>query len=73
VIYDFESNDPADYLTDYQRFVGTKRINGHWNALIDNKLTFHRVLGEFPAHRPTVYGLLNDGRFSRSISPKSRR
>ena len=63
VIYDFESNDPADYLTDYQRFVGTKRINGHWNALIDNKLTFHRVLGEFPAHRPTVYGLLNDGRF----------
>ncbi|WP_408958292.1 sugar-transfer associated ATP-grasp domain-containing protein [Natrinema sp. 74] len=62
MIYDFESNDPAAYLTDYQRFVGTKRINGHWNALIDNKLAFHRVLGEFPAHRPTVYGLLVNGR-----------
>ncbi len=63
VIYDFESNDPAAYLTDYQRFVGTKQINGHWNALIDNKLAFHRVLGEFPAHRPAVYGLLANGRF----------
>lgn len=63
VLYDFESNDPDDYLTDYQRFVATKRINGHWNALIDDKLAFHWALGEFPAHRPVVYGLLADGRF----------
>ncbi|SEP91655.1 sugar-transfer associated ATP-grasp domain-containing protein [Natrinema salaciae] len=63
VLYDFESNDPADYLTDYQRFVATKRINGHWNASIDNKLAFHWMLGEFPAHRPVVYGLLTNGRF----------
>lgn len=63
VIYDFEAHDHGAYLTDYQRFLGTKRINGHWNALIDNKLAFHRVLGAFPAHRPTVYGMLSDGRF----------
>ncbi|WP_265111787.1 sugar-transfer associated ATP-grasp domain-containing protein [Halosolutus halophilus] len=63
VIYDFEAHDHEAYLTDYQRFLGTKRINGHWNALIDNKLAFHRVLGEFPTHRPIVYGLLADGRF----------
>ncbi|SEV87273.1 sugar-transfer associated ATP-grasp domain-containing protein [Natrinema salifodinae] len=63
VLYDFESNNPDAYLSDHQRFVGTKRINGHWNALIDNKLAFHRVLGEFPDHRPAVYGLLADGRF----------
>ncbi|MFC4542090.1 sugar-transfer associated ATP-grasp domain-containing protein [Halosolutus amylolyticus] len=62
-IYDFEAHDPGAYLSDYQRFLGTKRINGHWNALIDNKLAFHRVLGEYPAHRPTVYGMLVDGRF----------
>ncbi|MGQ3413181.1 sugar-transfer associated ATP-grasp domain-containing protein [Natrinema sp. LN54] len=72
VIYDFESHDPAAYLTDYQRFVGTKRINGHWNALIDNKLAFHRVLGEFPDHRPAVYGLLADGRFH-TFDPASER
>ncbi len=72
VLYDFASNDPAAYLTDYQRFVGTKRINGHWNALIDNKLAFHRVLGEFPDHRPAVYGLLTDGRFH-AFDPASER
>ncbi|WP_254524249.1 sugar-transfer associated ATP-grasp domain-containing protein [Natrinema caseinilyticum] len=64
VIYSLELNDPSEYLTDYQRFVRTKRINGrHWNALLENKLAFHRLMSEFPDHRPAVYGLLADGRF----------
>jgi len=63
VLYDFETHDPSTYLSDYQRFIRSSRINGHWNALIDNKLAFHRVLGEFPSHRPSVYGLLKDGHF----------
>ncbi|WP_231587841.1 sugar-transfer associated ATP-grasp domain-containing protein [Halostagnicola sp. A56] len=63
VLYDFETHDPSTYLSDYQRFIRSSRINGHWNALIDNKLAFHRVLGEFPSHRPSVYGLLRGGDF----------
>ncbi|WP_254530910.1 sugar-transfer associated ATP-grasp domain-containing protein [Natrinema gelatinilyticum] len=73
VIYSLELNDPGEYLTDYQRFVRTKWINGrHWNALLDNKLAFHRLLGEFPDHRPTVYGLLTDGRFH-AVAPTEGR
>ncbi|QLG48366.1 sugar-transfer associated ATP-grasp domain-containing protein [Natrinema halophilum] len=61
-IYSLDLNGPEEYLTDYQRFVRTTRINGsQWNTLIDNKLAFHRLLGEFPTHRPAVYGLLTDG------------
>ncbi|WP_245779500.1 sugar-transfer associated ATP-grasp domain-containing protein [Halostagnicola kamekurae] len=38
---------------------------------MDNKLAFHRVLGEFPSHRPSVYGLLKDGHFHR-FNPDDR-
>lgn len=61
VLYDLESNDHREYLTDFQRYVRTKRIDGVWTIVLDNKLAFHSLLGEFPSHRPAVYGLLSGG------------
>lgn len=63
VLYDFDTYEPKTYLDDYQRYVRSGRINGHWGALIDNKLAFHQILREFPSYRSTVYGLLKDGQF----------
>jgi hypothetical protein len=63
VLYDFETYDPDHYLDDYQRYIRSGRINDHWGALIDNKLAFHEILGEFPSYRSAVYGLLRDGEF----------
>ncbi|WP_306058407.1 sugar-transfer associated ATP-grasp domain-containing protein [Natronococcus wangiae] len=62
-LYDFDTYDPSLYLDDYQRYIRSGRINDHWGALIDNKLAFHEILGEFPSHRSTVHGLLRDGQF----------
>ncbi|WP_255167931.1 sugar-transfer associated ATP-grasp domain-containing protein [Natrononativus amylolyticus] len=62
VVYELESNDHREYLSDYARYIGTKRINGTWAYQLDNKLAFHQLLGEFPAHRPAVHGLIQNGR-----------
>ncbi|UTF52858.1 sugar-transfer associated ATP-grasp domain-containing protein [Natronosalvus rutilus] len=63
MLYDFDTYDPSLYLDDYQRYIRTGRINDHWGALIDNKLAFHEILGEFASHRSTVHGLLKNGWF----------
>lgn len=62
-LYDLDDGWEA-YLTDYERFVRTHRINGHWNAALDNKLVFHWMMaGSFPETRPTVFGMLRNGRY----------
>ncbi|WP_435333403.1 sugar-transfer associated ATP-grasp domain-containing protein [Haloarchaeobius sp. TZWWS8] len=63
VLFDLDRHSIDDYLSDYERFVGTPDINGTWSHALDHKLVFHWMLGGFAEHRPTVYGLLRDGRF----------
>ncbi|MEM4779964.1 MAG: sugar-transfer associated ATP-grasp domain-containing protein [Halalkalicoccus sp.] len=61
-LYDFESYDPEEYLSDVERYVGAYYLNGAWIDAIDNKLLCHLLLSEFDEHLPTAYGLLRGGR-----------
>ncbi|WP_276257051.1 sugar-transfer associated ATP-grasp domain-containing protein [Halomontanus rarus] len=63
VLYGLEESNYREYVTDYQRFVRTKRINGTWSVALSNKLAFHWLLQPFDDHRMTVYGMLRDGSF----------
>lgn len=62
-LYDLEGGRHRRYLTDYERFVRTPRINGEWTVALSNKLVFHWMLAPFDEHRPDVYGMVRDGRF----------
>lgn len=73
VLYDFERHDPGDYLSDYERYVETRRINGRFGIALDNKLLFHRLMGGFDDRLPDLYGLVEDGRFRPIADPGGRR
>lgn len=60
-LYDFETYNPEDYLSDVARYVHAYYLNGAWLEAIDNKLLCHILLNEFDEHLPTVYGLLKGG------------
>nr|WP_241175408.1 sugar-transfer associated ATP-grasp domain-containing protein [Natronolimnobius sp. AArcel1] len=62
-LYDLEESTYRDYVTDYRRFVRSKRVNGTWSVALSNKLLFHRVMQPFDAHRMAVYGMLRDGTY----------
>ncbi|XVH31481.1 sugar-transfer associated ATP-grasp domain-containing protein [Haloferacaceae archaeon DSL9] len=62
-IYDLDRTNWRRYLTDYERYAYTKRINGRWSVSLDNKLLFHWMLESYDDHRPTVHGLLHEGTF----------
>ena len=61
-IYDFEEYDSRAYLSDYERYVKTRTINGAFGIALDNKLLFHHVLEGFDEHRPTLHGMIDGGR-----------
>lgn len=58
VLYRFDCNDPNDYLTDVQRFVGSRTINGPYAVLLDDKLVFDRLLADFADLKPRLFGVL---------------
>lgn len=60
VIYDFENYHPSEYVTDHQRRQAG-RINRPWTHLLNDKIAFYQLLNEFPDHRPSLYGILNNG------------
>lgn len=62
-IYDLEDESYRDYVSDYERFVRTKRINGTWSVGLSNKLLCHRLLEPFDDERMTVYGMVRDGSY----------
>lgn len=63
VLYDFESHDYEDFVTDYERFVHTKKINGTWSVALSNKLFFDWLMRPYEDHQMTIYGLIRDGTF----------
>ena len=63
VLYDLEESTYRAYVTDYQRFVRTKRINGPWSVTLSNKLLFHWLMNPFEKHRMAVYGMIRGGAF----------
>ncbi|WP_129115742.1 sugar-transfer associated ATP-grasp domain-containing protein [Halegenticoccus tardaugens] len=72
-LYDLDESTYRRYVSDFERFVRTKRINGQWAIALDNKLFFHRMLEPFAEHRPAVFGMIRDGRFLPvdSLRPKT--
>ncbi|WP_121742558.1 sugar-transfer associated ATP-grasp domain-containing protein [Natronorubrum halophilum] len=62
-VYDLEESTAQDYVSDYQRYVRTKKINGTWSVALSNKLLFHRVMQPFDDRRMTVYGMVRDGTY----------
>lgn len=71
-LYEFERYGYDDYLTDYQRYVKTRGINGRFGYALDNKLLTYGVLSRFSERLPELHGLVEDGVF-RSVSLDGKR
>lgn len=63
ILYDLDEDTVDDYLSDYQRFVGTRLINGTWSFALKNKLMCHWLMQPFDRHRMAIHGLLRNGHF----------
>lgn len=72
-VYDLHPETYRDYVSDYERFVRTKRINGTWSEALSNKLLFHRLMQPFDDERMTVYGLVRDGTYHAIDDRRGRR
>ena len=73
VLYDFDRYDPAEYLTDYERFVKTRGINGRFGVALDDKLLFHRMMAGFEERLPELYGIVEEGIFRPLAGPREGR
>ncbi|MEX2643597.1 MAG: hypothetical protein WD270_09100 [Acetobacterales bacterium] len=55
VLYDLARNDPDLYLSDVERFVGTRLINGAHGVVLDDKLLLARLFdGPLARYAPPV-------------------
>lgn len=61
VLFDLGRNDWRRYLTDYERSVGTRLINGPAAVLLDDKCLFTRLLRHETDRLPRIYGMLRGG------------
>lgn len=61
-LYDLDSHDPDAFLSELQRYRLYKSLNGEHRYLIDDKLSQHWMLSDYPSNRPTAYGLVDRGR-----------
>lgn len=59
--YGLDRNNPADYLSDYQQNVRTRRINGANGELIYSKLGFHLLMEWCGGPCPRLFGVVNRG------------
>ena len=56
-------NGPETFLNDYDRYVRTIQINGHYSVLLDDKVAFQFLLDQLvPGVTPPLLGLIHDGR-----------
>ncbi len=63
VLYARGWDEPRNFLNDYDRFVRTIRINGHYSVLLDDKLAFQFLLDQIaPGVTPPLFGLIDSGR-----------
>ncbi|MEM4781998.1 MAG: sugar-transfer associated ATP-grasp domain-containing protein [Halalkalicoccus sp.] len=63
VLYEFESHGYEEFLTDYERYVKTREINGRFGYALDNKLLTYGVLCGFDDRLPELHGLIDEGIF----------
>jgi len=62
VIYRLDRNNPALYVTDFQRHVRTPDLNGRYRFLLKDKLLFERTMRNFPAQQIATFGVIRGGR-----------
>ncbi len=60
-IYDLGTNDPRDYLSDYQHFVRCSRINA-WNGFYAHKMVLRSFLLAIGLRQANTVALILDGR-----------
>lgn len=61
-LYDFGRYGPDLYLSERQRNRLYGSLNGRHRYLLDDKLSQHWMMADYPDHRPTAYGFLDRGR-----------
>jgi hypothetical protein len=58
VLYDLDHNDPADYVSDAQRYIGTRRmVHPRLQDVINNKLTTHLLLQRLDVQTAALEGV----------------
>lgn len=61
-LYDLDAHGPEAFVNELQRYRLYKEINGDHRYLLDDKLSQHWMLSDFPENRPTAYGVVDRGR-----------
>lgn len=72
VLYDFDNHDESDFLSDYTRKMRTEKINSDYKHHLSDKLVTHYVLNGFDQYLPTLYGVIDNGRFYPEADSGSR-
>jgi hypothetical protein len=58
VLYDLDHSDPADYISDAQRYIGTRRmVHPRLQDVINNKLTTHLLLQRLDVQTAALEGV----------------
>lgn len=66
-LYDFDTYEPSDYLTDVARNFRTPDVNAGVSPITENKLITHLSFEEFDEHFPTLYGVFDEKRFYSTV------
>jgi hypothetical protein len=61
MLYSLDTNDRADYLSDYAKVLKTPYINGEYSIVLNNKLIFWEVMQKFVDYLPEHYGFIQKG------------
>lgn len=58
IVYELDSNDPTEYITDLQRYFSTRRmVHPRLQDVINNKLTTHLLLRSLDVRTPELLGV----------------
>ena len=61
VIYSLDHDNVSDYLSDYDRFVKTPKINADFSSILHNKIIFIRMFKRYQSHLPPIFYILKRG------------
>jgi hypothetical protein len=61
-LYEFNKNQPDQYVTDFRRYVVAPLINRDFRILLSNKIAFHSLLRSFPRYQVELIGTIENGR-----------
>lgn len=62
-LYDIETHGPSAFLSELQRYRLYNAMNGNHRYLVDDKLSQHWMLSDYPSNRPDAHGLIDQGTF----------